>query len=48
MFYLKSRGINEIAARGLLTFAFANEVVDRIQVESVKQELTQIIAGELL
>lgn len=48
LFYLKSRGINLESARGLLTFAFANEVINRIQVESVKAELTQIIAGELL
>ena len=48
LFYLKSRGIDDESARGLLTFAFANEVVDRIQVESIKQELTKIIAGELL
>ncbi len=48
LFYLKSRGINEAQARGLLTFAFANEVVKRIDVESIKTELTQLIAGELL
>lgn len=48
LFYLKSRGIDQESARGLLTFAFANEVVERIQVESIKQELTRIIAGELL
>ena len=48
LFYLKSRGINHASAQALLTFAFANEVVERIKVESVKQELTQLIAGELL
>lgn len=48
LFYLKSRGINDDTARGLLTFAFANEVVDRVQIESIKSELTQIIAGEIL
>ncbi len=48
LFYLKSRGIDAESARGLLTFAFANEVIDRIQVDSVKSELTKIIAGELL
>ena len=48
LFYLKSRGINESAARGLLTFAFANEVVERIQIPAIQQELTSIIAGELL
>ncbi len=48
LFYLNSRGIDDESARALLTFAFANEVVERINVESVKQELTNIIAGELL
>lgn len=48
LFYLKSRGINTDSARGLLTFAFANEVVERVAVDSIKAELTQIIAGELL
>jgi len=48
LFYLKSRGINAQSANALLTFAFANEVIERIQVDSVRQELTQILAGELL
>ncbi len=48
LFYLQSRGINIEAARALLTFAFANEVVERIKVDSIKQELTQLIAGELM
>jgi Fe-S cluster assembly protein SufD len=48
MFYLRSRGINPEEAAALLTFAFANEVIDRVQVDSVKNELTQIMAGELL
>ena len=48
MFYLQSRGINSASAQALLTFAFANEVLDRVQVESIKSELRQLIAGELL
>ncbi|MFT6098101.1 MAG: Fe-S cluster assembly protein SufD [Arenicella sp.] len=48
LFYLKSRGIDAKSANALLTFAFANEVIERINVDSVRQELTQIIAGELL
>ncbi len=48
LFYLQSRGIDQDSARGLLTFAFANEVVERINVEAVRTELTQLIAGELL
>lgn len=48
LFYLKSRGINAESANALLTFAFANEVIERVQVQSVREELTQIMAGELL
>lgn len=48
LFYLKSRGISQASAQALLTFAFANEVLDRIQVTSIKSELRQLIAGELL
>lgn len=48
LFYLKSRGINAESANALLTFAFANEVIDRINVDSIREQLTQLIAGELL
>jgi Fe-S cluster assembly protein SufD len=48
MFYLRSRGIDAESARALLTFAFANEVIDRIKVDAVRTELTQTIAGQLL
>ena len=48
LFYLKSRGINAESANALLTFAFANEVIERVQVPSIREELTHIIAGELL
>lgn len=48
LFYLKSRGINADSVNALLTFAFANEVIERVQVPSMREELTQIMAGELL
>lgn len=48
LFYLRSRGIDAESARALLTFAFANEVIERIKIESVREELTQTIAGQLL
>ncbi|UCD70000.1 MAG: Fe-S cluster assembly protein SufD [Betaproteobacteria bacterium] len=35
VFYLKSRGLSETAARNLLTYAFAKEVVEHIPVASV-------------
>lgn len=37
MFYLRSRGIGEAEARGLLIFAFASEIVDRMKIEPVRE-----------
>ena len=34
LFYLRSRGIGAHEARNLLIFAFAEDIVDRIKVES--------------
>jgi len=48
LFYLQSRGIDAAASQALLTFAFANEVLDRIQIDSIKSELRQFMAGQLL
>ena len=39
MFYLRSRGIGEDEARSLLIYAFASEIVDRMKVESVREEV---------
>ena len=39
IFYLRSRGIDVRAARGLLTFAFANEIVQRIPVDALRGAL---------
>ncbi len=39
LFYLQSRGIPLDAARKLLTFAFANDIVSRLKMESLREEL---------
>ena len=39
IFYLRSRGIDAEAARSLLTFAFANDIIGRIKVASIRAEL---------
>jgi Fe-S cluster assembly protein SufD len=41
VFYLRSRGIGREQARGLLTYAFANDIVRRIKVAPVRQRLEQ-------
>lgn len=43
MFYLRSRGIPEDAARRLLTFAFANDIVGRLKIEALRDELEKRI-----
>ena len=39
LFYMKSRGINKELARRLLTYAFAAEVLETIEIDRVRQEL---------
>jgi Fe-S cluster assembly protein SufD len=47
LFYLRSRGIGEDAARALLTYAFASDVVGRISVEPLRQGLIQYLQARL-
>lgn len=45
IFYLQSRGIDEAQAKHILTFAFANEMVDKIAVPSLHDcVFTQLFA----
>lgn len=44
IFYLQSRGVDEETARNMLTFAFANEMVDKISVKS----LHDLVLAQLL
>jgi Fe-S cluster assembly protein SufD len=47
VFYLRSRGLDEPTARGLLTYAFAGDIVSRIGIEGLRHELAARIAGRL-
>ncbi len=47
LFYLRSRGIGERAARTLLTFAFASDVVARMKVEALRRGLTEHLQRRL-
>lgn len=47
IFYLRSRGIGIEAAQGLLTYAFASELVERIPVEPVRQALEEFLFSRL-
>ncbi len=39
MFYLRSRGLDEQAARGLLVYGFARDIIDRIEVNTIRKRL---------
>jgi Fe-S cluster assembly protein SufD len=39
LFYMKSRGVPEDSARRLLTYAFAADVLETIEIEAVREEL---------
>jgi Fe-S cluster assembly protein SufD len=43
IFYLRSRGLSEAAAKNLLTYAFGAEVIDRIGVASLRLSLEQTV-----
>ncbi len=46
LFYLKSRGLPDVAARNLLTYAFGAEIVDRIPVKSLVARLERIVMAQ--
>lgn len=48
MFYLRSRGVDLAAARSLLTYAFASELLGRIKVEPVRARLEALLLTRLL
>jgi Fe-S cluster assembly protein SufD len=47
MFYLESRGINPSLARNVLTYGFAEEVIERIGIESIRRELDAAVLNRL-
>ncbi|MBI3579722.1 MAG: Fe-S cluster assembly protein SufD [Ignavibacteriales bacterium] len=47
IFYLRSRGIELTTARDILTFAFASDVVSRVHIEPLKEQLEAIIHARL-
>ena len=47
LFYLESRGINPGLARNVLTYGFAEEVIEKIKVDSIKRELDAVVLNRL-
>ncbi len=46
-FYLQSRGIGKEEARGMLTYAFAQDVIDRIKISALRNSLERAIFEKL-
>jgi Fe-S cluster assembly protein SufD len=47
LFYLHARGINPALARNLLTYGFAEEVIGKIKLESIRSELDQAVLNQI-
>jgi len=47
LFYLVSRGLHADLARNLLTYGFAEELVEKIKIESIKRQLDEAILNRL-
>jgi Fe-S cluster assembly protein SufD len=47
LFYLESRGINPALAKNMLTYGFAEEVIERIKIDSIKRELDEAVLNRL-
>jgi Fe-S cluster assembly protein SufD len=47
VFYLRSRGIGEEAAKSLLIYAFARDIVDRVKLAPVRKDLEELLFSRL-
>jgi Fe-S cluster assembly protein SufD len=47
VFYLRSRGIGAEAARSILTYAFASDIVERIRLAPVRRDLEEFLFSRL-
>lgn len=47
LFYLLTRGLNQDLARNLLTYGFAEEIINKITVPSIKQDLDEAVLNRL-
>jgi Fe-S cluster assembly protein SufD len=47
MFFLRARGLDEVSARSLLTYAFATQILERIPSDGIRQALSAVIEQRL-
>lgn len=43
MFYLRSRGVPEVEARGMLTYGFACDIAERLSVEALRERVEHVL-----
>ena len=43
LFYMQSRGIGRRQARDLLTYAFAQDIIDRVKIPALKEQLEKVL-----
>jgi Fe-S cluster assembly protein SufD len=47
LFYLETRGLNPDLARNLLTYGFAEEVIAKIKIDSLRNQIDEAVLGRL-
>lgn len=47
MFYLRARGIGENDARNMLVYAFASEIVDRMKIDAVREQVRRALFAHM-
>jgi len=47
IFYLRSRGISEKSARDILTYAFAERIIQHIQIDSLNERVEKLFRTKL-
>jgi len=47
LFYLETRGIHPDLAKNLLTYGFAEEVIEKIKIESIKTQLDEAVLNRI-
>jgi Fe-S cluster assembly protein SufD len=47
LFYLQARGMNPELSRSLLTYGFAEEVIGKIKIDSIRAQLDEVVLSQL-
>jgi Fe-S cluster assembly protein SufD len=47
LFYMRSRGIGDAQARNLLVYAFASEIVERMKIEPVREQIRRAMFRQM-